>query len=69
MSLGILAQMVQAREVELPRTTDEAKKTLLTRQIENMRKQEQIHRATIAARDLSPGKMSIGVNPDSDTVD
>jgi hypothetical protein len=68
MSLGILAQMVQAREVELPRTTDEAKKTLLTRQIENMRK-EQIHRATIAARDLSPGKMSIGVNPDSDTVD
>jgi len=69
MSLRILAQMIDAREVEIARTTDEAKKADLTRQISNMRKQAEIHRATVAARDVSPGRMSIGVNPDSDTVE
>lgn len=69
MSLRILAQMIEAREVEIARTGDEAKKADLSRQIANMRKQAEIHRATVAARDLSPGRMSIGVNPDSDTVD
>lgn len=69
MSLKIIVQMIEAREREVARTTDDAKKADLERQISNLRKQASQHRATVEARDVSPGKMSIGVNPDSDTVD
>jgi hypothetical protein len=69
MSLKIITQMIEAREVQLGRESDDAKKATLTKQIDNLRKQAVLHRATVEARDLSPGKMSIGVNPDSDTVD
>lgn len=69
MSLKIITQMIEAREVQLGRESDESKKATLSKQIDNLRKQAVLHRATVDARDVSPGKMSIGVNPDSDTVD
>jgi hypothetical protein len=69
MSLKIITQMIEAREVQLGRETDETKKATLTKQLDNLRKQAVLHRATVEARDVSPGKTSIGVNPDSDTVD
>lgn len=69
MSLKIISQMIEARERELLCTPDDAKKADLERQLSNLRKQAALHRATVDARDVSPGKMSIGVNPDSDTVD
>lgn len=68
MSLEIIVQMLEAREVALRGEVDEEKKATLTRQIGNLRKQAAIHQATVDAGDVSPGKMSIGVNPDSDTV-
>ncbi|MBZ0121151.1 MAG: hypothetical protein IT378_15995 [Sandaracinaceae bacterium] len=68
MSLGIIAKMLEAREVALLGNADDEKKATLTRQIANLRRQAEIHQATVDARDLSPGRMSIGVNPDSDTV-
>jgi predicted site-specific integrase-resolvase len=69
MSLRIIAQMIEARELELARSSDEAKKADLSRQLANLRAQGALHRATVEARDLSPGRMRIGVNPDSDTID
>jgi hypothetical protein len=69
MSLGgIIAKMIEGRERELLGPVDGAKRADLERQIANLRAQATIHRATVEARDLSKGKMSIGANPDSDTV-
>ena len=69
MSLGIIRDMIASRERELPRATDDAKRALLETQIGNLRKQYDAHQATVDRRDLSPGKRSIGVDPDSDRVD
>jgi len=68
MSLRIIDGMIAARERELA-SADDAKRELLTRQLANLRKQETLHRAVVDARDVSPGKMSIGVDPDSDRLD
>lgn len=69
MSLGIIETMIHTREMELARSSDHARTQTLERQLANLRKQAQIHRATIASGDLSRGRMSIGVDPDSDRVD
>jgi len=68
MSLRIISGMTAARERELA-GADDAQRELLTRQLANLRKQEALHRAILDAHDVSPGKMSIGVNPDSDRID
>lgn len=69
MSLPLLAQMIEAREVELQGGVDDARRADLERQIANMRKQAALHQAVVDAGDTSPGKMSIGVNPNSDQID
>ncbi|MBN8616813.1 MAG: hypothetical protein J0L92_39890 [Deltaproteobacteria bacterium] len=69
MSLGIIADMIASREREIAKTLDEGKRATLTKQVSNLEKQRAIHQRTVDARDLSRGKMSIGVNPDSDTVE
>lgn len=68
MSLGIIVTMIEARESQLNGQVDDAKRALLTQQIANLRRQGELHREVIAAGDVSKGKMSIGVNPDSDTI-
>lgn len=68
LSLPLIARLVEARELALA-SADPAERDTLTRQIENLRAQAAIHQATIDAEDVSPGKMSIGANPDSPTVD
>jgi hypothetical protein len=67
LSIPLIARL-KAREVSLA-SADEAERAKLTKQIENLRAQAAIHQATIDAGDVSPGKMSIGANPDSATVD
>ena len=68
LSIPLIGSYIAAREVALA-SADEAERGKLTKQIENLRAQAAIHQATIEAGDVSPGKMSIGVNPDSPTVD
>lgn len=68
LSIPLIARLIEAREVALA-SADEAERAKLTKQIENLRAQAAIHQATIDAGDVSPGKMSIGANPDSPTVD
>ena len=68
LSIPLIARLIEAREVSLA-SADEAERAKLTKQIENLRAQAAIHQATIDAGDVSPGKMSIGANPDSATVD
>lgn len=68
LSIPLLARLIEAREVALA-SADEAERAKLAKQIENLKAQASIHQATIDAGDVSPGKMSIGANPDSPTVD
>lgn len=69
MSLGIIAKMIEAREVALAGSPDDAKRAQLEKDVSNLRKQAALHRAVVDRADTSPGKMSIGVNPDRDTID
>ncbi len=67
--LGIIAKMIEAREIALAGSPDDAKRAQLEKDISNLRKQAQLHRAVVDRGDVSRGKMSIGVNPDRDTID
>lgn len=69
MSVQLIDDLVASRERELTRTTDPEQEDRLRRQIANLRKQQVAYQAIVDARDLSPGKMRIGVNPDSDSID
>ena len=68
MAMSIIVTMIEARETQLRGQVDDDKRALLTQQIANLRRQAELHREVIANRDVSKGKMSIGVNPDSDTI-
>lgn len=69
MSVQLIEDLVAARERELERTADPEREALLTRQIANLRQQSTAYQAIVDARDLSPGKGSIGVDPDSGSID
>jgi len=69
MSLPLLARLIEARERALLGPVDDAERAKLTTQIANLRNQAVLHQAVIDAGDVSPGRMSIGANPDSDQID
>lgn len=57
-----------ARERELG-AVDPAQQEVLNEQIASLHDQQAAYQAIVDARDLSPGTMRIGVNPDSDSID
>ena len=68
MSIRLIADLIRTREQERV-GADEERREVLERQIANLRKQAAAHQGIVEARDLSPGRMSIGANPDSDRID